>query len=161
MQNNEKNVNILMKDVFNNLRIEYEHEDSEGNMILDQEIDISEFRSRNIDKADSLISAYRIYAGIDLGKLFAGAQNFHSLDNLGIFNHNFITTSFLFLSFRLSMTISLPASKRFVNSFLRLTRVWNLLILALAQYFTAVFLVGPETFKDLRLFLLSLSTVMI
>lgn len=59
------------------------------------------------------------------------------------------------------MTISLPASKRFVNSFLRLTRVWNLLILALAQYFTAVFLVGPETLKDLNLFLLSLSTVMI
>lgn len=85
MQNNEENASILMKDVFDNLWIEYEHEDNEGNIILDQEIDISEFRSRNIDKADSLISAYCIYAaGIDLGKLFAGAQNFHSLDNLGI-----------------------------------------------------------------------------
>ncbi|HEX5167690.1 MAG TPA: geranylgeranylglycerol-phosphate geranylgeranyltransferase [Cyclobacteriaceae bacterium] len=59
------------------------------------------------------------------------------------------------------MTISLPASKRFVNSFLRLTRVWNLLILTLAQYFTAVFLIGPETLNDFRLFLLSLSTVLI
>lgn len=59
------------------------------------------------------------------------------------------------------MTISLPASKRFINSFLRLTRVWNLLILALAQYFTAWFLIGVYTLNDVRLLLLSLSTVLI
>lgn len=59
------------------------------------------------------------------------------------------------------MTISLPAGKRFVNSFLRLTRVWNLMIVGLAQYFTAVFLVGIETMNDLRLLLLSVSTMLI
>jgi 4-hydroxybenzoate polyprenyltransferase len=59
------------------------------------------------------------------------------------------------------MTISIPASKRFVNSFLRLTRAWNLIILSLAQYFTAVFLIGRHTIFDPRLFFLSLSTVMI
>lgn len=50
---------------------------------------------------------------------------------------------------------------RFVTSFLRLTRVWNLLIIALAQYFAAAYLVGSETVLNPRLFLLSVSTVMI
>lgn len=59
------------------------------------------------------------------------------------------------------MILSLPASKRFVNSFLRLTRIWNLVIVGLAQYFTAGFLIGVNTLNDLRLFLLSISTIAI
>lgn len=59
------------------------------------------------------------------------------------------------------MIVSLPASKRFVNSFFRLTRVWNLVIVGLAQYFTAGFLIGINTLNDLKLFLLSLSTIAI
>jgi 4-hydroxybenzoate polyprenyltransferase len=59
------------------------------------------------------------------------------------------------------MTLSLPASMQFINSFLRLTRVWNLLIVAFAQYFTAGFLIGMHTLNDLRLLLLSTSTVLI
>lgn len=51
--------------------------------------------------------------------------------------------------------------KRFVVSFARLTRVWNLLIIAFAQYFTAAFLIDPKTVVDLRLFVLSVSTVAI
>jgi 4-hydroxybenzoate polyprenyltransferase len=51
--------------------------------------------------------------------------------------------------------------KRFVVSFLRLTRVWNLLILALAQYFTAIMLIDHANVFDLRFFLLVCSTVMI
>lgn len=52
-------------------------------------------------------------------------------------------------------------SKPFFISFLRLTRVWNLLILALSQYFTAVMLISAKTMLDLRLFLLVASTVLI
>lgn len=51
--------------------------------------------------------------------------------------------------------------KRFVVSFARLTRVWNLIIIALAQYLTAAFLIDPGTILDPRLFILSLSTVLI
>jgi 4-hydroxybenzoate polyprenyltransferase len=51
--------------------------------------------------------------------------------------------------------------KRFIVSFARLTRVWNLLIIAGAQYFTAGFLIDPQTIFDPRLFILSVSTVMI
>lgn len=51
--------------------------------------------------------------------------------------------------------------KRFLVSFARLTRVWNLLIIALAQYLTAGFLIGMHTVLDPRLFILSLSTVLI
>jgi len=58
------------------------------------------------------------------------------------------------------MVLSLPAGK-LVNSFLKLTRVWNLVIVALAQYFTAGFLIGRHTLNDIHLFLLSLSTVAI
>src|SRR5690606_37951205 len=52
-------------------------------------------------------------------------------------------------------------SKEFVASILRLTRIWNLLIIALAQYFTAAYLVDSETIRNPRLFLLSISTMLI
>jgi 4-hydroxybenzoate polyprenyltransferase len=51
--------------------------------------------------------------------------------------------------------------KRFVVSFARLTRVWNLVIIAIAQYFTAAFLIDLKTILDPRLFVLSASTVLI
>lgn len=51
--------------------------------------------------------------------------------------------------------------KRFIISFARLTRVWNLIIIALAQYLTATFLIDPKTILDPRLFILSTSTVLI
>lgn len=51
--------------------------------------------------------------------------------------------------------------KRFIISFARLTRVWNLIIIALAQYLTAIFLIDPSTVMDPRLFVLSTSTVLI
>ena len=51
--------------------------------------------------------------------------------------------------------------KRFVVSFARLTRVWNLVIIAFAQYFTAAFLIDAKTIFDPRLFILSVSTVAI
>lgn len=52
-------------------------------------------------------------------------------------------------------------TKMFVASFLRLTRIWNLLIIALAQYFTVAYLVDSETIRNPRLFLLSVSTMLI
>jgi 4-hydroxybenzoate polyprenyltransferase len=51
--------------------------------------------------------------------------------------------------------------KRFIVSFLRLTRVWNLVILALAQYFTAIMLIDTANVFDVRFFLLVASTVSI
>ena len=51
--------------------------------------------------------------------------------------------------------------KRFVVSFARLTRVWNLVIIALAQYLTAAFLINFTAVLDPRLFLLSVCTLMI
>lgn len=51
--------------------------------------------------------------------------------------------------------------KRFIVSFARLTRVWNLFIIAFAQYFTAAFLIDIKTIFDWRLFILSASTVVI
>lgn len=48
-----------------------------------------------------------------------------------------------------------------LNSLLRLTRFWNLLIIGLAQYCTAGFLISTETIFDIRLFLLSTSTILI
>jgi 4-hydroxybenzoate polyprenyltransferase len=51
--------------------------------------------------------------------------------------------------------------KRFLVSFLRLTRVWNLLIIALSQYFTAAMLISWTKITDWRLFILSTSTVAI
>lgn len=49
----------------------------------------------------------------------------------------------------------------FVKSLLQLTRFGNLVIVGLAQYFTAGFLIGPEALTDFSLFLLSTSTVFI
>jgi len=54
-----------------------------------------------------------------------------------------------------------PSRKTLVESFWRLTRAWNLLIIVFAQYFTAFFLVKADVFRDFSLFLLSLSTVLI
>lgn len=51
--------------------------------------------------------------------------------------------------------------KRFIVSFARLTRVWNLVIIALAQYLTAAFLIDLRTVVDPRLFILTVSTLMI
>ncbi|MFZ6013574.1 MAG: geranylgeranylglycerol-phosphate geranylgeranyltransferase, partial [Bacteroidota bacterium] len=52
-------------------------------------------------------------------------------------------------------------TKRMLVSVLRLTRPWNLFIIALAQYFTAVLLVDRSTIFDWKLFLMSASTVLI
>jgi 4-hydroxybenzoate polyprenyltransferase len=52
-------------------------------------------------------------------------------------------------------------TKRFLASFFRLTRVWNLFIIAISQYFTAAALIGFNTLTDWRLFVLSTSTVLI
>lgn len=57
--------------------------------------------------------------------------------------------------------MSSPFGKQFVFSFLRLTRVGNLIILALSQYFTAVMLISPANIWDVRLFLLVLSTCLV
>src|SRR5258708_27674251 len=48
-----------------------------------------------------------------------------------------------------------------VKGFIKLTRFWNLLIIALAQYFTTAFLISFDKVYDLRLFLLSVSTMII
>lgn len=48
-----------------------------------------------------------------------------------------------------------------VKSFLRLARFWNLLIIALAQYFTAAFLMDPPLVFNPNLFVLTVSTLMI
>lgn len=51
------------------------------------------------------------------------------------------------------------------SGFIRLTRIGNLIILALAQYFTVLFLIAPESqleyITDIKLFFLSLSTILI
>jgi 4-hydroxybenzoate polyprenyltransferase len=52
-------------------------------------------------------------------------------------------------------------SRSFIESLLKLTRFGNLIIIALAQYFTAGFLIGMHTLNDVHLFLLSLSTILI
>jgi 4-hydroxybenzoate polyprenyltransferase len=49
----------------------------------------------------------------------------------------------------------------FFQSLLRLTRFTNLLIIGLAQYFTAYFLVDATTLTDIRLLILTSSTVLI
>ena len=54
------------------------------------------------------------------------------------------------------------ASRQFsIFGFLRLTRFWNLLIIGLAQYFAAGFLIDHQKIWDVHLFLLSFSTVII
>lgn len=59
------------------------------------------------------------------------------------------------------MATSHQPVKDFVGSLIKLTRFGNLIIIGLAQYFTAGFLVGVHTLDDIRLFLLSTSTVVI
>ena len=44
---------------------------------------------------------------------------------------------------------------------LRLTRFWNLVIIGLAQYFTAGFLISSTAIVDIKLLLLSISTILI
>lgn len=56
---------------------------------------------------------------------------------------------------------TLYKSRRLVVSFIKLTRVWNLIIIALSQYFTAAILIGTHSLYDWRLFILVLSTVSI
>ncbi|MDZ7649224.1 MAG: hypothetical protein U5K54_19775 [Cytophagales bacterium] len=48
-----------------------------------------------------------------------------------------------------------------IRALLRLTRFWNLVIIGMAQYFTAVFLIDKALFYDWRLFLLATSTAII
>lgn len=50
---------------------------------------------------------------------------------------------------------------KIIESLIRLTRTGNLIILGLAQYFTAYFLMGANVLKDLPLFLLAVSTTLI
>lgn len=51
--------------------------------------------------------------------------------------------------------------RRFLVSFIRLTRTWNLIIIALAQYFTAVAFIDFYALFNWRLFVLSASTVLV
>ncbi|MBI1770131.1 MAG: geranylgeranylglycerol-phosphate geranylgeranyltransferase [Bacteroidetes bacterium] len=55
----------------------------------------------------------------------------------------------------------MPSQQFSVKGFLKLTRFWNLLIIAFAQYFTATFLIDAEKIWDLKLLLLSGSTIII
>jgi 4-hydroxybenzoate polyprenyltransferase len=48
-----------------------------------------------------------------------------------------------------------------LSALLRLTRFWNLAIIALAQYFAAIFFIERNSLFDFQLFLLSASTLMI
>jgi 4-hydroxybenzoate polyprenyltransferase len=55
----------------------------------------------------------------------------------------------------------MPSRQFTITGLIKLTRFWNLLIIALAQYFTAAFLIGRGKIWDPKLFLLSASTVII
>lgn len=57
--------------------------------------------------------------------------------------------------------MSSPDQRPSLESFMRLTRAWNLVIIVFAQYFTAYFLAKADVLHDFNLFLLSLSTVLI
>jgi 4-hydroxybenzoate polyprenyltransferase len=59
------------------------------------------------------------------------------------------------------MTKAEPKKRNFIEAVLKLTRFGNLIIIGLAQYFTAGFLIDKGLVFDLRLFLLSCSTVLI
>jgi 4-hydroxybenzoate polyprenyltransferase len=48
-----------------------------------------------------------------------------------------------------------------LGALIKVTRFWNLVIVGLAQFFTSYFLIGYYTILDWRLYLLSVSTVMI
>jgi 4-hydroxybenzoate polyprenyltransferase len=60
-----------------------------------------------------------------------------------------------------TMEASAIINRGFLESMLKLTRFGNLIIIGLAQYFTAGFLIGMHTLNDLQLLLLSISTVSI
>lgn len=60
-----------------------------------------------------------------------------------------------------SIMATINRSRIFVESLLKLTRFGNLVIIGITQYFTAAFLVDRTTLDDGRLFLLSVSTVLI
>ena len=51
--------------------------------------------------------------------------------------------------------------QRVIASLVRITRFWNLVIIAIAQYFTVYFLVQPDLILDWRLLALTASTAMI
>ncbi|HEY3403653.1 MAG TPA: geranylgeranylglycerol-phosphate geranylgeranyltransferase [Ohtaekwangia sp.] len=53
------------------------------------------------------------------------------------------------------------SSGSFLESLLKLTRFGNLVIIGLAQYFTAGFLIGEHTLTDFSLFVISTSTILI
>jgi 4-hydroxybenzoate polyprenyltransferase len=55
----------------------------------------------------------------------------------------------------------LKVNSNLLEAFVRLTRAWNLVIIVFAQYFTAYFLAKDDVLTDVRLFLLSLSTILI
>jgi 4-hydroxybenzoate polyprenyltransferase len=59
------------------------------------------------------------------------------------------------------MAQELSQVSAFIESLFKLTRFGNLVIIGFAQYFTARFLIGPHTFTDFHLAILSLSTVSI
>src|SRR6185436_21132894 len=48
--------------------------------------------------------------------------------------------------------------RQLVSSLFRLTRFWNLMIIAMTQYCTAAFLIAREKVIDPRLFMLAVST---
>jgi 4-hydroxybenzoate polyprenyltransferase len=52
-------------------------------------------------------------------------------------------------------------NRSFFHSLLKLTRFGNLIIIALTQYFTAGFLIAMHTINDVKLLLLSISTISI
>jgi 4-hydroxybenzoate polyprenyltransferase len=60
-----------------------------------------------------------------------------------------------------TMQAAIARVKDFTASLLRLTRVWNLLIIALAQYFTAAYLVDEDVVLNPRLALLTVSTLLV
>jgi 4-hydroxybenzoate polyprenyltransferase len=65
------------------------------------------------------------------------------------------------LLFLHNISMKSPKNNKPIASFLRLTRIWNLSIIGIAQYFTAAFLVGFPSIESSRLLLLSISTLLI
>lgn len=55
----------------------------------------------------------------------------------------------------------MPSQRFTLTGFIKLTRFWNLIIIALAQYFAAAFLISFDKIYDWRLFLLTASTTII
>lgn len=55
----------------------------------------------------------------------------------------------------------MPSRQFTITGFIKLTRFWNLIIIALAQYFTAAFLIAFDRIYDVKLFLLTASTTII